>query len=100
MRTNFLSLQYLRAVAAILVVVAHTTEYPVSGALAVPTWTARTSELGVQIFFAISGFIIITVAGSGRFDPVTFAWRRFLRVAPLYWICTTALLLVASAAPA
>ena len=99
MRKNYTSLQYLRAAAALLVVVAHTTEYPFGAGSAVPFWTARMSALGVETFFVISGFIIITVSGPDRFDPIRFAWRRFIRVAPLYWIATTALFCLACFAP-
>ena len=100
MRPTYVSLQYLRGIAAILVVLAHTTEHPLPGDAFMPFWTGRTGEIGVQVFFVISGFIISIVSGTGRFDPLDFAWRRFLRVAPLYWVCTTALLFAAFALPA
>ena len=51
--------------------------------------------VGVDLFFAISGFIMIYASerlfarkGAGR----TFLLRRIGRVAPLYWISTTAVL--------
>ena len=100
MRPTYVSLQYLRGIAALLVVFAHTTEHPVPAGVAVPFWTGRTGEIGLQVFFVISGFIISVVSGTGRFDPLDFAWRRFLRVAPLYWVCTTVLLLATLLAPA
>ena len=100
MRRTFLSLQYLRGLAALLVVVAHTTEYPFQAGTSVPWWTARTGGMGVTTFFVISGFIITVVAGPGRFDPAVFAWRRLLRVVPLYWVCTIFVFAMALAAPA
>ena len=100
MMSRYLSLQQLRGLAALLVVIAHTTEYPLAPGAPVPFWTSRVGELGVQIFFIISGFIITVVTGPGRFKLPTFLWRRALRVVPLYWLCTTAVLILALAAPA
>ncbi|OJU11390.1 MAG: hypothetical protein BGN86_05560, partial [Caulobacterales bacterium 68-7] len=47
---------------------------------------------GVDIFFVISGFIMYTAARNE--PPVTFAWRRFVRIAPLYWVASLTLLVV------
>lgn len=100
MQMQYRSLQYLRGIAAFLVVIAHATEYPIGQVQDVPFWTGRTGDLGVQIFFVISGFVITIVSGPTTFDPLTFAWRRFLRLAPLYWLCTTVLLIATLWAPA
>lgn len=99
MTTRYTSLQQLRGVAALLVVVAHTTEYPLAVGAPAPFWTGRLSELGVEIFFVISGFIITIVCGPARFNLKTFLWRRLVRVVPLYWICTTAVLALALTVP-
>jgi peptidoglycan/LPS O-acetylase OafA/YrhL len=40
---------------------------------------------GVDIFFVISGFIIATTAAT-RPDPLDFAFRRALRIFPVYWL--------------
>lgn len=44
---------------------------------------------GVDIFFVISGFIM--VATSQRLGPKTFLFRRLMRIIPLYWIATLVL---------
>ena len=51
----------------------------------------------MDLFFVISGFVIVHVAGVGRFAPGPFLARRVWRVVPLYWLLT---LLVAGAAAA
>ncbi len=81
------SVQYLRAVAALMIVVYH---------LAVPLgrmgyagpwphWLAA----GVDVFFVISGFIMWITTSAGHVSPRTFYYRRIVRIVPLYWIMTT-----------
>jgi exopolysaccharide production protein ExoZ len=72
---TLLSIQYLRAIAAIAVVVSH-------------CWPkAVLAQGGVDIFFVISGFIMWTLTAK----PVGLApfwWQRLVRIAPLYWSVT------------
>lgn len=86
-------LQFLRAIAALLVLSGHAlgmaTQLGHQDRLLLPT------GMGVDLFFAISGFIMMyandrlfTRPGAGK----EFLIRRIGRVAPLYWISTTALL--------
>lgn len=42
---------------------------------------------GVDLFFVVSGFIIVHSTSKG-IDSVTFIKRRILRVAPLYYFFT------------
>jgi exopolysaccharide production protein ExoZ len=82
--TPIVSIQYLRAFAALLVVLHHARnpQLWLYNPMADNVFAAR----GVDIFFVISGFIMYTAA---RDEPVaTFAWRRFWRVIPLYWLAT------------
>jgi exopolysaccharide production protein ExoZ len=81
------SIQYLRAMAALGVVVFHALE---SSAHRFPVGAA-----GVDVFFVISGFIIASLMLGRESDPVTFGWRRLLRIVPLYWATTFAALAVA-----
>jgi exopolysaccharide production protein ExoZ len=54
-------------------------------------WSSPSFEIGaagVDIFFVISGFILWTVAAERPIGPHTFLARRWIRVAPLYWVLT------------
>ncbi|NHO17146.1 acyltransferase family protein [Acetobacter peroxydans] len=100
------SIQVLRAIAALWVVMFHTV-----GNATTYGWTsqfmpslARHGEMGVDIFFVISGFVIALISYG---KPVGLdAARRFViaraaRVIPLYWVLTslfTALLIFAPSA--
>src|SRR4051794_1356756 len=52
-------------------------------------------EVGVYIFFVISGFLLyrpfVRARLSGSPAPATgaYAWRRLLRIGPAYWIALT-----------
>ena len=42
--------------------------------------------LGVNFFFAISGYVICLVAAKPTFTPATFAIKRAFRRHPMYWV--------------
>jgi exopolysaccharide production protein ExoZ len=42
--------------------------------------------LGVDFFFAISGYVICLIASKPTFSPVPFAIKRVFRLFPMYWI--------------
>ena len=85
----------LRAIAAISVLLVH-----LSGYVAVPEalrpYLARLN-LGVVVFFLISGFLLYRpfVVARANNEPLpatgAYAWRRFLRIAPAYWLALTVL---------
>lgn len=91
---SFLTIQALRAIAALLVVVYHFFD----------VWSERVDPAapgvgwdngaaGVDIFFVISGFVMVVssrrlVGRSGA--ALTFLWHRIVRIVPLYWLVTTA----------
>lgn len=85
---QLLSIQYLRAIAALMVVIHHARNpkewlfNPLDGYSAF-AW-------GVDIFFVISGFIMYVAARNE--NHVDFLGRRVIRVVPLYWFATLALL--------
>jgi exopolysaccharide production protein ExoZ len=92
------SIQILRAVAALLVVHIHAIFMVELNAI--PRQVnffnlAGFGACGVDIFFAISGFILSTVAMTTKPGPPKFthnAWdflfRRFIRIFPIYWFLT------------
>lgn len=77
------ALQYLRAVAALAVVYSHS-------AIQVDEYTRYlldAGSFGVDIFFVISGFIMIYITRPGD-TPSRFIVNRIRRVVPLYWFFT------------
>lgn len=54
---------------------------------------------GVDVFFAISGFIMWVVTARGELKPWVFLKRRVVRIVPLYWLVTLATAALAVAAP-
>ncbi len=86
-------IQFLRFVAAALVVAFHT--QLALGAVLSDKFSHDIlygfgfGAVGVHIFFVISGFIMVytqqTHFGTAR--PLGFLWRRVLRIYPLYWFC-------------
>jgi peptidoglycan/LPS O-acetylase OafA/YrhL len=88
---GFDGIQGLRALAAIAVASLHIADE--AGSLGGTPGQAPWSwlEAGVDLFFVISGFVLVW-ASWDRFGSVRsvlpFAWRRLVRVAPLYWLLT------------
>jgi exopolysaccharide production protein ExoZ len=79
------SIQYLRAVAALSIVFFHAKEqFPGFQAI----FPSDLSSAGVDIFFVISGFIMVFITDRGDRDVPKFMWNRIIRVAPLYWFYT------------
>lgn len=85
------SLDGLRAVAVLLVLWRHipvtTPGYPIW--LAEIRWWVKPGDLGVELFFALSGFLItrILLAERERNQPVRwFLLRRMLRIFPIYYL--------------
>lgn len=90
---RYASIQVLRAFAAMGVVATHT-----SGGVSDQGWIARLiphltryGEIGVDVFFVISGFVIALVAygePAGLSSAKRFLSARIARVVPLYWVLT------------
>lgn len=93
--SNFVTIQALRAVAALLVVVYHVLDM----------WSLRVNPTppgvswvngaaGVDIFFVISGFVMVVSSRRMASQPGgawrTFIEHRIVRIVPLYWLVTTA----------
>lgn len=94
MKTEYLSIQYARGIAALLVVHAHLHGFEVYRAAGLPEY----GGFGVDLFFVISGFVMWET-GHGQ-SPASFALKRLARVVPAYWFYTSLLVLVAVVAPA
>lgn len=75
------NLQVLRGLAALGVAFYHT-DFRLAG-----DW--HTDFSGVAIFFVISGFIMCFIT---REDADGFLTRRFIRIVPMYWLCTLVLI--------
>lgn len=54
---------------------------------------------GVDIFFVLSGFIMVYILNNKKVSPKDFFIERLLRVAPLYWILTGTFLMLVLAVP-
>lgn len=92
--THFDSLQALRGIAALAVLLFHlrAVESKYIPGDAVLGAVAAHADAGVDLFFVISGFVMAQV-GRGRFDGFyaagLFLMKRAWRVLPLYWLFTT-----------
>lgn len=89
------TIQHLRAVAALGVVLFHSISQVYDGDLAY----ARMGAAGVDLFFIISGFIMWVTAVDRDERPSRFALKRIVRIVPLYWLVTSAVLVVVLVAP-
>jgi len=89
-------LQYLRGIAAILVVFSHAQLMLPNAHRIVPYFFGNA---GVFIFFSISGFLMVYVTDRRKYSAADFSISRLFRVVPMYWICTTGAALMLLAAP-
>lgn len=96
-RRDIPAVQYLRAVAALMVVWHHAAGQVPGMAAFVPS-SFGTS--GVDLFFAISGFIMVVTTSGKPVGALEFWRRRIVRVVPLYWLLTLAMVMAALLAPA
>ena len=85
-------LQVLRAVAALMVVLHHAELSLVLGFDLPRTHALLVGSAGVDVFFVISGFIMLVSSRRLVGQPgggTTFLKRRLIRIVPLYWAVTT-----------
>jgi exopolysaccharide production protein ExoZ len=83
-------IQYLRALAALMVVWVHAL-YVIPG-IAERFDVPNFGGAGVDLFFVISGFIMLVTTAERNVTPVGFFYRRIVRVVPLYWLATLAMI--------
>ena len=80
----------LRAIAALSVLVFHAafvSLVPNTDSFVRP-YTAHL-DVGVTVFFLISGFLLYRPFLRGKYSVPAYAWRRFLRIVPAYWVALT-----------
>jgi exopolysaccharide production protein ExoZ len=90
--TTLWTIQYLRGAAALAVVTFHALQWCNGG--------FDVGRAGVDVFFVISGVIMWRIAVGRETAPLAFLWRRFSRVAPLYWLATLLVAAIAQVWPA
>jgi len=86
-----LSIQYLRGVAALLVVLSHIAWKNIQAGGDTLHWWHEAGQFGVDIFFIISGFIMVYITQNMHQQPdgvKNFIKKRFVRIVPLYWFYT------------
>lgn len=79
----YVSIQYLRAIAVFFVLLVHT--------------TTEFGVIGVDIFFVISGLIMMHILNTRDVSAKDFFIARFLRIAPLYYTMMTVTLIIGMA---
>lgn len=90
----------MRALAVLGVVIVHTAFFGGADSGSLPGRLLAHLNIGVTIFFLISGFLLfrpfIAARGGGPPAPAVadYAKRRFLRIFPAYWLVLTALLVL------
>ena len=105
MHNKINNIQALRAFAVLLVVTLHIVaiEFKYSQHEVFLSGLLRLGLSGVDLFFIISGFIMVTITQdhqiktSGDFhkiSPQKFLASRFSRIFPLYWVVSGLILLV------
>jgi exopolysaccharide production protein ExoZ len=97
------SLQVLRAVAAVSVVFSHF-QFDMARYVTQETGLPNlvVGNAGVDLFFVISGFVIVYASEHLFAKPAgqwTFFQHRLVRIVPLYWIVTTVYIAMAAVAP-
>jgi exopolysaccharide production protein ExoZ len=93
---RFVSIQYLRAIAAILVVVQHANSGPIHLDIIRP----ELAIFGVDLFFVISGYIMWATTVAAERTPGQFWVARITRIVPLYWAFTSLYLVIVLLHPA
>jgi exopolysaccharide production protein ExoZ len=93
---EIVSIQYLRGIAATMVVFAHANHQfttPLHQAFRDIGWS------GVDLFFVISGFVMTYTVATHNYSWREFVRRRIERIVPLYWVATIFTAILAAALP-
>lgn len=96
---TFYTVQALRALAVLLVVLHHGVKI-VHDRLDAGLPSFHLGNAGVDIFFVISGFVIALATHGKTQDWRIFLRRRVIRIVPMYWLATSIKLALMIALPA
>ena len=94
---EMLSIQYLRGIAAMMVVGVHL--YPQLERMGYDHYWPHWLASGVDIFFALSGFLMWITTRGKNVTVLEFYRRRVVRIVPLYWVLTSVAVAVMLIAP-
>ncbi len=101
MRKEYRTIQALRGLAALQVVAFHTLEAGTQRLRPGGAWP--NGAAGVDLFFVISGFVMVLANGGAhagiRRRAWTFLRRRLERIVPLYWLMTALKIVSVAAVP-
>lgn len=96
------NIQVLRGVAAILVLLSHLVrieQHHGGNTQSLPQFFLS-GVIGIDIFFAISGFIMVNITRNKfQLHTARFLYHRIIRIYPLYWFYTTLIVLVVCVNP-
>ena len=92
-------LQYIRAIAALLVVYYHAILQLQKVLPGSSLTSADIGDSGVDLFFVLSGFVMSVTTSARPVSTFEFYWKRIRRIAPLYWSATVAAALAALLVP-
>lgn len=92
MKNELNQIQWLRAIAAILVVITHFTGKAYSVKLLDHEFSS--GAIGVDIFFIISGFIMMYVSDLKKQYPIRFILNRFIRILPVHYFFLFILIII------
>ncbi|MEO8374105.1 MAG: acyltransferase [Sphingomonas bacterium] len=97
MAREYWSIQYLRGLAATMVVIYHLGQ-PLARMGYSGGWPSGLAA-GVDIFFVISGFVMWVTTRTRPLSTSQFYIKRLVRIVPLYWIMTSVMLAILLVAP-
>ena len=100
MKFTIISIQILRAFAALLVVFHHARYQIQDFEVFFHGGIWPFGQAGVDIFFVISGFIMWVTTHDRRTTPLRFMTNRIVRIVPLYWLLTLAVAAACLSRPA
>lgn len=93
------SLQHLRVLAASIIVLYHAELQITRLTDGAHQHSLGFGAAGTDLFFAIGGFVLVYTTHNRKDTFAAFLYRRFIRLAPLYWLFTLLMLAVLLISP-